>query len=962
MCYPNCMEPIAIVRLILIGLLPPAAAVGFYFLEKTRFFGGLKKIWKQVIGGVVFGGICVLATEFGSPFNGAVLNVRDAAAVVAGLTFGLPGGVIAGLIGGLERFVSAYWNNTFYTQIACSISTFVSGLSAGLLSAFVFSKEKRPSWAHGLLVGLVTETFHMVMIFLTNANNPIQAFGVVRLLGNKMISANMLSSCFAMLLVQIIEFLQGDDKKILRRKKKGDRPIRGLLSLRLTVISVVMIAVSGALTYGLQSSSASRNTKSLLSLNVDDATADIEDTSDNNLLSMTRNVADIIEKNYGMYGTAPDDADLSVLLLSSGVSEIHYVNANGIVEASTEESSKGYDMKSGEQSMEFIDALKNYPSEYAQSYMETSQDSDVKKKYAGVALSFGGFVQTGLDTDRFYSSISEIVRQVVQNRHIGENGYMLVCDESFTIYSNFERFDGKSISDFGFPKEFKEDDELKMLQAKIGDVRSYYMFRSNEGFYIIGIVDVDEMLLNRDMTTWLGVYLEIIVFSGLFIMVYVSVDRLVLRDLVKVNDDLELIAQGDLNQRLDANKTDEMSGLSRSINKTVDSLKGYIELEATRYDEELRLGKQIQLSSLPSKVAYLRRHEFDIYGNMVTAKQVGGDFYDYFMLSDQKVAFMIADVSGKGIPAALFMMKTKSVLKALAENGLSVEDIFERANNRICEGNETDTFVTAWMGVCDLATGKLDYVNAGHNPPLARINGKYQYLDMKRDLVLGAMAGIPYKKQTIQLSPRDVIFLYTDGITEAESDPDCFFGEKRLLDLLNNGVSTRDPEFICKAVAEGVSAFVGDHDQSDDMTMVCFSYYGDSKDSHFEFEPTAEAVGDLCNRVSETLEESGLNLVLVNKVNLIVEEAAANIAFHAYEKKKGVGKLDVSISEAQIVLTFFDSGPAFNPLAKEDPDIHLSAEERPIGGLGIFMIKKLADKVYYSYQERQNILTVIINR
>jgi sigma-B regulation protein RsbU (phosphoserine phosphatase) len=394
----------------------------------------------------------------------------------------------------------------------------------------------------------------------------------------------------------------------------------------------------------------------------------------------------------------------------------------------------------------------------------------------------------------------------------------------------------------------------------------------------------------------------------------------------------------------------------------VDSLKGYIELEATRYDEELRLGKQIQLSSLPSKVAYLRRHEFDIYGNMVTAKQVGGDFYDYFMLSDQKVAFMIADVSGKGIPAALFMMKTKSVLKALAENGLSVEDIFERANNRICEGNETDTFVTAWMGVCDLATGKLDYVNAGHNPPLARINGKYQYLDMKRDLVLGAMAGIPYKKQTIQLSPRDVIFLYTDGITEAESEPDCFFGEKRLLDLLNNGVTTRDPEFICKAVAEGVSAFVGDHDQSDDMTMVCFSYYGDSKDSHFEFEPTAEAVGDLCNRVSETLEESGLNLVMVNKVNLIVEEAAANIAFHAYEKKKGVGKLDVSLSEAQIVLTFFDSGPAFNPLAKEDPDIHLSAEERPIGGLGIFMIKKLADKVYYSYQERQNILTVIINR
>lgn len=956
------MDPIAIVRLVLIGLLPPAFAVGFYFLERTRFFGGLKTIWKQVIAGVAFGGVACLATEFGSNFNGAVLNVRDAAAVTAGLLYGLPAGLVAGFIGGVERFASAYWNNTFYTQWACSISTFISGLTAGFLRRYVFA-NKRPIWPLALLVGLLTETFHMVMIFLTNVSDPTNAFETVRLLGNKMITANMLSATLAILILQIIDFAKRD--KSIPREKHKRLPVRGHLALRLSIIGTLAISISGILTFGFQSSASYTNSVSLLKLNVEDAVSDILDTSDGTILSLARNLASLAEK----LDHAPDNADLESMLPASGVSEIHYVNEDGIIVASTVGSSLGFDMNTGDgQAKEFVERLADYPSEFVQAYMPTSQDASVKKKFAGIALSRGGFLQVAFTSEKFYASLEEIVSQVVQNRHIGEKGYMLVCDESYIILSRNPGLDDRTLAEFGFPMRFDPKDQMVRQTADIRYVStfeyvpSYYMYAAAEGYYIIGVVDVAEMLLSRDQATFLGVYLMIIIFSSLFIMVYASVDRLVLRDLTEVNDKLAKIASGDLEQKLDSRRTTEMNQLTSSINSTVDALKGYIAHEASRYDEELALGKQIQLSSLPSKLSYLRRHEFDIYGNMVTAKQVGGDFYDYFMLADKRVAFVVADVSGKGIPAALFMMKTKSVVKALAENGLSVEDIFQRANERLCEGNETDTFVTAWMGICDLSTGVVEFVNAGHNPPLAKIDGKFSYLTMKRDLVLGAMKDAPYHKQTLKLSPRDMLFLYTDGVTEAESAPETFFGEQRLLDLLNNGTTTRDPEKICGMVNDAVSDFVGKHVQSDDITMVCFSYYGASKDTHFEFEPNAEAVGELCDKVSVALEEEGMNLVMINKVNLIVEEAAANIAFHAYEKKKGVGKLDVSISEAQIVLTFFDSGPHFDPLAKEDPNIHLSAEERPIGGLGIFMIKKLADKVYYSYQERQNILTVIINR
>ncbi len=954
---------LAVLRVVLFGCLPPLAAVGFYFLERKTKFAKFKLLYKQLIAGGVFGGLAVIATEFGINVNGAILNVRDAAVVTAGLLYGLPGGLVAGLIGGVERFASAYWNNTFYTQWACSVSTLVSGVLAGFLRQFIFTSGKRPNWALGLFVGMISETFHILMIFFTNASDPITAFSYVRALGNKMITANMFSSMAAMGVLDILDYVLRDKEKT---EKKRSHRMRAVVAINLSAIGIIVISVSGVLTYGLQSSTARRNIQNVLTNSVTDATNDINDTSDNTLLGLAQNTAKTLED----YGCPPDTLYLYDVLSASGVSEIHYFDATGVVTASTVDSSLGfslYDPKIDEQQDVQVLQFRTFfedetQTEFVQAFMETFQDPTVKKKYAGIKLSYGGFVQVAFDEVKFYSSIEEIVTQVVQNRTIGEKGYMLVCNDEYTIYSRKSELNGKKLAELGFPFEIDKLTRMVRYDATIQGVASYYMFDVKEGFHVVGIVDEEEMLRARDMGTFLGVYMEILIFGFLFIGVYTLIDRLVLRDLFSANRQLAKIAAGDLDQKLDQQHSDEFAELNASINTTVASLKGYIEKEATRYDEELAFGKQLQLNQLPSKGAYLFRHDFAIYGNMITAKQVGGDFYDYFTLADKRLAVLIADVSGKGIPAAMFMMKTKSVIKALIENGLPIADIMMRANDRVCEGNETGTFVTTWLGIIDLNTGTVEYVNAGHNPPILLSGDQYSSLSMKRDLVLGAMEGVPYHRQTFKMKPGDVLFLYTDGVTEAEAGPEDFYGEERLVNFLNAHVDNRDPFSLCEIIQKDVFAFTGEHEQSDDITMVSFAYLGKPDEKHFQFPNTTEGVTELCDGVEAVLKKNKIHGAIIDKVRLVVEEVAANIAFHAYEGTTGYGELDIAVNATQVCLTFGDYGPRFNPLEREDPDITLSAKDRKIGGLGIFMVKKIANKHFYTYQDNRNIFMIVINR
>ena len=255
--------------------------------------------------------------------------------------------------------------------------------------------------------------------------------------------------------------------------------------------------------------------------------------------------------------------------------------------------------------------------------------------------------------------------------------------------------------------------------------------------------------------------------------------------------------------------------------------------EALR-EADLNIAKNIQISALPSVFPPFPEHkEFELFASMNAAKEVGGDFYDFYMTDENTLGFLIADVSGKSIPGAMFMMTAKSTIKNLAENGMPPAEVFTRANEKLCEGNEAEMFVTAWLGYLDLKTGLVHVANAGHNPPVLIRGGKAEYVILKPGLMLAGMDGVRYKEQTMQLRKGDMLYLYTDGVTEAMDKDEEQYGEDRLIKLLSFGENYSAPsaengiaEPVCDAVIADVRKFTDGAEQSDDITMLCVRYLG----------------------------------------------------------------------------------------------------------------------------------------
>ena len=246
-------------------------------------------------------------------------------------------------------------------------------------------------------------------------------------------------------------------------------------------------------------------------------------------------------------------------------------------------------------------------------------------------------------------------------------------------------------------------------------------------------------------------------------------------------------------------------------------------------ESELNVATHIQTSMLPRIFpAFPTRREFDIYAIMKPAKEVGGDFYDFFLVDENHLAVVVADVSGKGVPAALFMVIAKTLIKDHAKQGTSPEVVFTEVNRLLCEANDEGMFVTAWMGVLNLSTGHLDYVNAGHNPPLLRrAGGGYDYLRTRCGFVLAGLEGTRYRCCSLDLSPGDALFLYTDGVTEATNAAQQLYGEERLAAVLNANRELA-PEELLPAVRADVEAFVGQAPQFDDITVLGIRYNGQS--------------------------------------------------------------------------------------------------------------------------------------
>ena len=810
---------IAIFQLSLIAMLPVLLSGALYFLNRRLDLTKIPYWVRQASIGILFGGLAVLGTECGIQIGGAVLNARDAAPLCAGLLFGAPAGILAGVIGGVERWFAVYWGAGAYTRLACSVSTVLAGLFAAALRKYMF-EDKKPRWYYALAAGVIMEVVHMLMVFLTNMSDARTAFTFVRTCSLPMIAVNGLA---VMLAAALLSVLSDDRRKAVRQELKN---ISQTFQRWLLACVTAGFLMTTLFTWTLQTGLAINEAHDLVELNLQDVCADVLDASNENLLRLTKRIAAEINADVDA-GRTVDSDRLKALGETYDIPELNLIDEGGIITASTYASFLHYDMRGGKQSAEFLVLLRGATREYVQSYMPTSSNPDISRKYAGVRLKNGGFVQAAYDAARFQRDIDDTVIGVTRNRHVGENGCIIIADEDWKIVSDRHGREGQNLAVSGLHIDRENLAEGEPFTADVYGEPSYCAYVVEEGYYVVAAMPQSELLFSRDIAVYVTVFMEFVIFGMLFIVVYFLIKKLIVDNMRKVNRSLEQITGGNLDVVVDVRGNEEFASLSDDINETVLTLKRYIAEAAARIDQELEFAQTIQHSAIPTVFPpYPNRREFEIFACMDTAKEVGGDFYDFYFTAENKLGFLIADVSGKGIPAAMFMMTAKTIIKGYAESGRPVEEVFTMANEKLCENNEAGMFVTAWMGVLDLTTGMLEFANAGHNPPLVRhADGSFTYLKTKPGLMLAGLPGLSYKKNELQLSPGDEIYIYTDGVTEAADTANELYGEQRLLELLNTLHGLRAEE-VCRAVKEDVMAFAGEAPQFDDITMLYLKYQG----------------------------------------------------------------------------------------------------------------------------------------
>ena len=807
------------IKLIGTILLPTIFAVGIYFLNRKNVFDGVNTHIRQIVTGILFGVIaCILAT-FGCETSGELIRLSNSAILCSGLIFGGPAGIISGLICSIYSYFASFLELSTFMRTGMVIGCIVAGLYSAFARRFMF-ENKMPSWIMGLFVGITMEVVHFNILFSAKVSDFKDIIKVLNITTIPAIVSNGIAVAAPILVITIIA-----GEPVFFNTKSKARISQTVQAWLLGTVLVALI-LSSLFTFSLQAMIANMDTKSIMSDTITDVKKDIIDASDDNLLKITESIAADIKN-----GDITDSNELISLAKDYDVDEINRVNKDGIIYATTNANYINFDMRQGEQSSEFMCLINESQRTLVQRLMPLSYDSSINMKYAGVRMSDGGFVQVGYSESRFYNDIKERIALSAVNRHIGAKGYVVITDNQFTYQSYRTDSDILYLSDSSGPSIFgrmiKDKDEYTVINGNILNRDVFCMYTTAEGYYIIGVYPTDEAYFTRNIALYSNVFTEIIIFAVLFAVIYILIRVIVVNNIFKINQSLAQITGGNLDTVVDVRNNEEFSMLSNDINSTVDTLKRYIAEAASRIDAELQYAKDIQISALPhTEPNFVGKEEYELHACMFTAKEVGGDFYDFYYVDDNHLAITIADVSGKGIPAALFMMTSKTMLRNMVESGMPIEEAMTLANERLCENNDANMFVTVWAAIIDLQTGHMEFGNAGHNHPVIRKkDGSIEFLKSRPGMVLAGMDGVRYRRNEYNLESGDMLFLYTDGVTEATNINNELFGDDRLIDSLNKSyIDNITMEEICTSVKKDIDDFVDEAPQFDDITMLAYYF------------------------------------------------------------------------------------------------------------------------------------------
>ena len=380
--------------------------------------------------------------------------------------------------------------------------------------------------------------------------------------------------------------------------------------------------------------------------------------------------------------------------------------------------------------------------------------------------------------------------------------------------------------------------------------------------------------------------------------------------------------------------------------------------EQEKAKTELEVAKGIQLNTLPKEFA--SKDGVEIIGELRAAKEVGGDFYDYVDIDKDHVAIIIGDVSGKGVPAAMFMMKTITSFRDFATKGKTPSEILKAVNASIHKGNTDSMFVTCFLAILDKRSGKLIYSNAGHNPPIIGSNKNFKFLTSKPALILGCFETSNVEDNEVTLKPGETITLYTDGISEARNSEGDFFGEERLINVFNKKDYTCTIE-LHHQIKDEVADFVNGAPQSDDITILTLRFQGE----HLEydeklFEATKQDSANMLSFISDFSTRHNFPEEFKNQLVVVGDELISNIINHGYENNGGPIFIRLLFNETkkEFVLTIVDSAIEFNQLAVEDSPIQGDAKKQKIGGLGILIVKNIMNDSSYQRINNKNILVL----
>ena len=466
-------------------------------------------------------------------------------------------------------------------------------------------------------------------------------------------------------------------------------------------------------------------------------------------------------------------------------------------------------------------------------------------------------------------------------------------------------------------------------------------------------------------------YSYILGLASLLLMTLVCflVIRRLTRPLTRIAGAAMEIAQGNLSTELPSITThDEMRTLHDSFADMQHSLLNYIdELKRStankeRIESELRIARATQLGLVPKVFPpFTEREDIDLYARIRPAREVGGDLYDFFIDND-KLYFIIGDVSGKGVPASLVMAVTCRLFRTIASYTDTPEGIVKALNDALSESNESYMFCTAFVGVLDIKSGELRYCNAGHNPPvMLQPDGSAITLNVVPNIALGVWNGYEFKGESCNMQRGSALFMYTDGVTEAEDVDKSLYGEQRLLDLLCQEAS-RSARVITENVLDDITRHAGDAQQSDYITVLCCSLnqIQDNDARCLVMTNRIEEIERMASFLEEICQENDLSVEDTFNIHLAIEEAVTNVIMYAYPQgEEHEFMLTAHMLENRLIFKLIDSGKEFDPTLQPEADVTLSLEDRPIGGLGIFLIRKIMQAVDYRRVDGKNILTMV---